>query len=227
MAGMPTSRAVAPDGSPVALYLRLDGAAEATFIHRAIPEGAALLELGAGAGRVTRHLVEMGHAVTAVDNSQEMLDEIAGLDDVEVVLGDIATLDLSPQRWPVVLLSSHLINDIDGPSFLARAALHAERGGLVLIQRHEPGWVDRVEPSSSRQPGLTIDITRITRPRPGVMSATMIFEIDGERFEQDFTAYEVDDDRLSTLAPAAGCEIVDVLGEHRKWIRLRRTAPSS
>lgn len=63
----------APDGSPVSLYLALPGGAEAQLIHEAIPESADVLELGCGAGRVTRHLVKLGHAVTAVDNSPEML----------------------------------------------------------------------------------------------------------------------------------------------------------
>ena len=221
-----TPRAVAPDGSPVALYLKLDGAAEAAFIHQAIPDGSSVLELGAGAGRVTRHLARAGHAVTAVDNSQAMLDQLEALVGVEPVLADLCDLDLSPRRWPVVLLASHLVNDVDGRRFLVSAARHAEPGGTVLVQRHEPGWIDRVEPYVSRRPGLDIGMRDIERPGPGVLSATMVFRIEGEQYEQRFTAYEVDDARMAAFAADAGCEIVDVLGEHQKWIRLRRIDPT-
>jgi 2-polyprenyl-3-methyl-5-hydroxy-6-metoxy-1,4-benzoquinol methylase len=58
---------VAPDGSPVALYRKLPGDAEAAFINSLIGERAPVLELGAGAGRITRHLAPAGPAVTAVD----------------------------------------------------------------------------------------------------------------------------------------------------------------
>src|SRR5687767_3496046 len=112
---MDDDKAIAPDGSPVSLYLKLAGDQEASFISQAIRPRAAILELGCGAGRVTRHLVKLGHRVTAVDNSPEMLAQVAGLSGAEVVLADIETLDLGARRWPVVLLASHLINDDRGP----------------------------------------------------------------------------------------------------------------
>jgi SAM-dependent methyltransferase len=49
---------------------------EPEVVHAAIPAGASILELGAGAGRVTRRLVELGHPVVAVDESPEMLARI-------------------------------------------------------------------------------------------------------------------------------------------------------
>lgn len=210
----------APDGSPVALYLALPGDTEAKFIHRAIPDGAEILELGCGAGRITRHLVELGHAVTAVDNGPAMLEQLEDIDDVETVLADIQTLDLAPRRWPVVLLASHLVNDADGELLLGAAVRHVEAGGSILIQRHEPGWIDSVEESISRRPGLIIDMTAIEHPRPGVMSATMVYEIGASRFEQSFTAFEMDDARLERLAGTLGCVVDETLDEEGKWVRL-------
>jgi SAM-dependent methyltransferase len=215
------NHAVAPDGSPVDLYLVLPGDDEAAFIHRNVPAGAAILELGCGAGRVTRHLVALGHSVVAVDNSAAMLDHVSLLPDVEAVLSDIETLELSPRRWPVVLLASHLINTEHGPSILAAAARHCAADGEILVQRHEPGWVDSVEESTSRRPGLTIDMVNITHPRRGFLRAEMVYDIDSRRSRQTFDAYEVDDRRLAELAASVGCDVVEVLGIHRKWIRLR------
>jgi len=66
----------APDGSPIALYATLPALGEPELVHGAVPAGSEILELGAGAGRITRGLVALGHPVVAVDQSQAMLDRI-------------------------------------------------------------------------------------------------------------------------------------------------------
>lgn len=220
----PLKSGVAPCGSPVSLYLKLPGDTEATFIHGVLPTGAEVLEFGCGAGRVTRHLVALGHRVTGVDHSREMLAEVEKIPNTETVLSDLADLDLSPRRWPVVLLASHLINEARGREFLESAVRHVAPDGCILIQRWEPGRIDSVQQSRTERPGLTIEMQNIQHPEPGVLRATMIYEVDDEHFEQEFTAYELDDDRLGALAPATGCEVDEVLGKHRSWIRLRPIA---
>ena len=77
-------QAVAPDGSPVLLYLVLPGADEAALVHSAIGPGDDILELGCGPGRVTRPLVALGHRVTGVDNSADMLVHLDGVPGVGV-----------------------------------------------------------------------------------------------------------------------------------------------
>jgi SAM-dependent methyltransferase len=69
---------ITPDGSAVELYALLPPMGEPEVVHAAIPAGASVLELGAGAGRVTHQLVELGHPVVAVDESPEMLTRIRG-----------------------------------------------------------------------------------------------------------------------------------------------------
>jgi ubiquinone/menaquinone biosynthesis C-methylase UbiE len=211
---------VAPDGSPVALYLALPGHEEAALILGAIEPGAAVLELGCGVGRVTRHLAAAGHPVTGVDNSAEMLAHLQGIERVEPVLADIATLELSPRRWPVVVMASHLVNDDCGAEFLATAARHLEGGGSVLIERHEPGWTATVQESTTERHGVTIAIGEIDRPTPGSLRATMVYDVDGCRYKQRFTAHEVDDDRLADMAAAEGLRIDKVLNASRTWVRL-------
>jgi 2-polyprenyl-3-methyl-5-hydroxy-6-metoxy-1,4-benzoquinol methylase len=98
---------VAPDGSPVLVYLALPGHEDAAVIHAAVPAGAAILELGCGVGRVTRRLAQLGHRVTGVDNSVEMLAHVDDAAGTETVLADIAILDLAPRRWPVVVMASN------------------------------------------------------------------------------------------------------------------------
>ena len=69
---------IAPDGCAVELYALLPPMGEPEIVHHAIPAGASVLELGAGAGRVTHRLVELGHPVVAVDESPDMLARIRG-----------------------------------------------------------------------------------------------------------------------------------------------------
>src|SRR3954463_3338539 len=66
----------APDGSPVGLYARLPELGEGEVVAAVLPGGVSLLELGCGAGRITRQLVRLGYRVTAVDESREMLAHV-------------------------------------------------------------------------------------------------------------------------------------------------------
>lgn len=211
---------VAPDGSPVLLYLVLPGDDPAARIDAAVPAGAGILELGCGAGRVTRHLVGRGHGVTGVDNSPEMLAHLAGIRGAEPVEADIATLDLRPRRWPAVTLASHLVNHAQGARFLAAAARHVEVGGCVVVERHEPGWLDEVEESTAEQHGVTFTLQRLHRPARGELRAVIVYEVAGRRFEQAYTALEVDDERLAAMAAAVGLAVDAVLDERGKWVRL-------
>jgi len=129
----------APDGSPVELYARLAAGDEPRIVHGAIPAGAAVLDLGCGAGRVTHALLELGHPVVAVDNSPEMLEHVRG---AEKILADIRTLDLG-RKFPCVLLASNLVNCVDAATreaMLACCRRHVadeQDGGRVLEGRDE------------------------------------------------------------------------------------------
>ena len=82
-------------------------------------------------------LVSLGHQVTAVDNSAEMLANVRG---AATVQAEIEALDLG-RRFACVLLASQLINvgDRQRAAFLATCARHVAPDGVVLIQRYDPG----------------------------------------------------------------------------------------
>lgn len=202
------------------LYLALPGHEDAAVIHAAVPPRAAILELGCGVGRVTRHLAQLGHRVTGVDNSVEMLAHVGDAEETETVLADLTTLDLSPRRWPVVVMASHLVNDDLGPVFLAAAARHVRDDGCVLVERHEPGWIGVVEPSTRERNGVKMAIRDIERPTQRTLRATMVYELEGHHFEQPFTAHEVDNQRLAEMAAAVGLRVDAVLDERGVWVRL-------
>jgi hypothetical protein len=75
-------------------------------------------------------------------------------------------------------------------------------------------WLDRRR-NNARPPAavpvLTIDMQDIQHPRPGAMTAAMVYD---QRFEQTFTAYEVDDARLDQLATSLGVAL-----STRSWMR--------
>ena len=164
---------------------------------------------------MTRPLVALGHLVTGVDNSPDMLAHLDGVPGVETVLAELADLDLRPRRWPCVLMASHLVNDDDGEAFLAAAARHVAPGGCVLVQRHQPGWVDGADVEERERAGVTMTLEDVDHVAPGRLAATMVYDVRGRRFAQPFTANEVDDDRLASIAATQGCILDAVLDDRR------------
>jgi SAM-dependent methyltransferase len=186
---------VAPDGSPVALYATLPPLGEPELIHAAVPAGAEILELGAGAGRITHPLLALGHRVVAVDNSAEMLALITG---AETVLADIETLDLG-RRFPAVVLASNFVNHPDAEErrvLLACCSRHVQSGGQVLIQGFPRDWTPRTEWSELGDVRLRL---RSYTLEGDVVSGEMEYVVDGRQLLHEFeskllSAEELDDD---------------------------------
>jgi SAM-dependent methyltransferase len=204
----------APDGSPVALYARLPSLGEPELIHDAVPAGAEILELGAGAGRVTHRLLALGHAVVAVDNSEEMLARIEG---AEIVLADIETLDLG-RRFPVVVLASNFINhpdDAERHAFLACCARHVLPAGQVLLQGFPRDWKPSTQWSEhgsvrSRLRNFTLDRGHVT--------GEMEYLVEGRRLVHAFESKLLTDAELDADLRAVGLRRVRELDERGSWI---------
>jgi SAM-dependent methyltransferase len=140
---------VAPDGSPVEVYLRLPSRGEGELVAAALPPPASLLELGCGTGRVTQQLVARGYSVVAVDESPEMLAHVR---DAETVCARIEELELG-RRFDAVLLLSNLltVEPEQRRAFLDACARH---GDLLVAETLPLAWrppdseslrIDRVE----------------------------------------------------------------------------------
>jgi SAM-dependent methyltransferase len=208
---------IAPDGSPVDLYAALPGFGEPELVHDAIPAGAEILELGAGAGRMTHRLVALGHPVTAVDHSAEMLARIRG---AETVRSDIEGLDLG-RRFACVLLASHLVNVDDDrrrAAFLEACARHVAPDGVVLIQRYDPEWAADPQPSESEREGVHL---RLVDPRRDGerLHATVEYEIGDRSWRHGpFTSRILDDDELEERLGVAGLLRDRWLDDRRGWL---------
>jgi SAM-dependent methyltransferase len=209
---------ITPDGCSVELYALLPPMGEPEVVHAAVPAGASILELGAGAGRMTHALVGLGHPVVAVDESAEMLAHVRG---AETVQATIQGLDLG-RRFDVVLLASHMVNtDDDGlrRRFLETCRRHLADGGCVVLQRHEPAWFEEAVEGERTSGGVTFRLRDLRRPGPGLLAATVEYQVGERVWTQWFQARRLDDDELAGVLAEAGLAVDAYLTGDGSWVR--------
>jgi SAM-dependent methyltransferase len=210
--------AITPDGCAVELYALLPPMGEPELVHAAIPAGASILELGAGAGRMTARLVELGHPVVAVDESAEMLAHVRG---AETVRARIQDLELG-RRLDAVLLASHLVNTPDRDlrvGFLRACRTHVRDGGHVLVQRHPPAFIDEAAEGERTTAGITFRLRDLTRPGPGLLAATAEYQVGERVWTQTFTTERLDDGALAAALAGAGLAVDAYLTGDGSWVR--------
>ena len=209
---------ITPDGCAVDFYARIAAMGEPEIVHDAIPAGASILELGCGAGRITHPLLALGHQVVAVDESPEMLAHVRGAKTVHARIEKLAL----GRRFDVVLLASHLINADDTTirsAFLAACLRHVASDGSVIIQQQAPGWFADAADAESIRDGIVIRVRNVSRPGPGLVSATMEY-VDGDRtWTHAFTARRLDDAALAATLEGSGLRLDRYLTEDRSWLR--------
>jgi SAM-dependent methyltransferase len=233
---------ITPDGCSVEFYGLLPSMGEPEIVHDAIPPGASILELGAGAGRMTHPLVALGHPVVAVDESGEMLARIrgaearrertgagrtastsAGLASVgaETVQARIQGLDLG-RRFDAVVLASFLVNEPDDNlrgRFLRACRDHVGDDGCVLVQRHPTAWFDEAAEGERTRGGITFRLRDLARPEPGLLSATVEYQVGERVWTQWFTARRLDDGALAAVLAEAGLAVDAYLTGDGSWMR--------
>ncbi|GAA3803733.1 class I SAM-dependent methyltransferase [Amycolatopsis tucumanensis] len=210
--------ATTADGSPVEVYRLLPPAGEAEIVHRAAPPGAAVLDLGCGTGRIAHRLAELGHPVTAVDDSPEMLAHVRG---AETVQANIEDLDLE-RRFPVVLLASHLVNQPDSAALLATVARHLAGDGVALVEWHPPSWFDTVTEGGGRLGEVLVSLSGISRDGP-LLSATVRYQARGRSWEQPFTARRLTESELRVRLAEAGLRFSRWCTPDHRWFAAKRT----
>lgn len=123
------------------LYENKDSASEARWVmdslqRHGLPDGATVLELGAGTGRHARHLADLGCEVTGVDPSTEMLAMAIRHPRVSLRNGDGRDIRLDREFDAVVALfhvMSYQKTVADAQSFFTTAAAHTKSGGLFAF----------------------------------------------------------------------------------------------
>jgi SAM-dependent methyltransferase len=212
---------ITPDGCAVELYSLLPpGREEAAVVASVTPAGGTVLELGAGAGRVTHCLVALGLHVVAVDESAEMLARIGG---AETVQSSIEALDLG-RTFDAVVLGSHLVNIPDDDavrSLLLTCARHVAADGHVFVERRDPAWFDTAGDMQVERDGITYVVSDVSRPAADQVTATVSYTIVERTWSQTFTTRRVDDGQMAGLLSAVGLRIVGFLGPQETWAHAR------
>ena len=209
---------ITPDGCAVDFYALLPAMGEPELVHAAIPPGASILELGAGAGRMTHPLLQLGHPVVAVDESPEMLAHVHG---AETITAPIQTLDLG-RRFDVVLLASFMVNTADDAlrqGLLRACRRHVRDDGQVLLERHAPAWFEEAAEGETAKEGITFRLRDLERPGPGLLSATTEYQVGARLWTQSFTARRLDDDELGAVLADAGLALDAYLTGDGSWVR--------
>lgn len=213
---------MARDGSPVEIYRALPVDVEPWIIHAAVGEGAGILDLGCGTGRIGAPLVELGHAVVGIDDSPEML---AAMDrSVEAVLADARTVRLG-RRFDAVLLASHLLNDPDADAFLATAHAHLGDGGLIIAEVYPPtmDWAATVGRAGMLGP---VEVTVIRAKLEGLdLDAEVRYRLGDRSWYQPLTARMRDESDLRAMLAHCAFAFDRWLDAQRGWFVAHRGTP--
>ncbi|MEV6151945.1 class I SAM-dependent methyltransferase [Nonomuraea sp. NPDC052129] len=209
------------DGSPVEFYAAIDAAGEPEIIQRGVPAGGSILELGAGAGRVTHALTALGYDVVAVDESAEMLARVEGAERVHARIEDLAL----ERRFDAVLLASLLIHVplvSTRRRFLDCCRRHVRDDGVVVIQ-----WIPldvRATWSVGTifgRSGFTTTITEFAPSGRDLVNLTLRYETDGRLWTQSIVERPLSDDQLTTALAESGLVVDRFLTPDRTWLAAR------
>lgn len=212
---------ITADGCAVDLYLLLQPRGEAELIHDAVPPAASILELGCGTGRITRGLLALGHPVTGVDFSAEMLAHMPS--EARTVLHDIEHLRL-PERFDVVTLTSNMVSGSEEQAlaFVRTAREHLAGDGVVVIERFNPKWADLDAMLAIAAPKARDHITGslhdISVDGHAVTMTIRYEHDDGRVWTQSSTMHARSDDDLRALLRRAGLEPVRWLDAEQDWL---------
>lgn len=209
---------IAPDGCAVEIYSLIPEEGESQIVHEAAGPGASILELGCGAGRVTRPLTALGHTVVAVDQSPDMLARVTG---AETVCSTVECLSLG-RRFDAVFLASALINVPDDDvraAMLATCRAHVRDTGCVIVEWYPPAWFDIAGDGERTVDGIILRLLDVTRPAPGLLCATAEYVAGDRRWTHTFTARQLTEPMLAASLAAAGLRLDRYLTPYQRWFR--------
>lgn len=217
------SGAITNDGCAVDFYALLPEFGEAQIVDAAVPVGASILELGCGTGRILRPLAALGHPVTGVDDSAEMLDRSA---DLPTVCSPIESLRLD-RTFDAVLLASTMINSDPATrlGFLATVRRHLRDDGVAVFQQNPPNWFETMENAEPVRddPGGIRRIIRGARWEPPRMSMEVEYQVNGNVWTHAWTSYQISDEELAADLAAADLRFGGWLTDDHAWFAARPT----
>ena len=211
--------AITPDGCAVELWARLPIGNEPDIIAGAVPAGARILELGSGAGRMTHPLIERGFAVTAVDESPEMLQLVRG---AQTICQSIENLTLG-ETFDVVLLASFLVHAAEPgerQALLETCRRHVADSGCVLIQREGHDYHEDVPRVRKNGDGVVRVLSSVP-VAPGGRSVHVENVYPDARWTQTFQSRPLSPEEFETALLDADLILDTYLTDDGIWARAR------
>ena len=213
--------AITNDGCAVEFYALLPTLGEPEIVHAAVPAGASILELGCGTGRILRPLAALGHPVTGVDDSPEML---ARSPDLATVCSPIQSLRLD-RTFDAVVLASNMVNAERGTrrEFLATVRHHLRADGIAVFQQSPPGWFESIEQTERVRddPGGIRRIIRSARWEPPRLRIEIEYQVGRNVWTHAWTSHQIGPEELAGDLAAAGLRLGDWLTDDRAWFTAR------
>jgi SAM-dependent methyltransferase len=205
------------DGCAVDFYALLPSFGEAEIVHSAVPDGASILELGCGTGRILRPLAGLGHPVLGADDSPAML---AHIPDLPTVCSTIEDLRLD-RTFGAVLLASTMINTAPGQrgKFLATCRKHLGPDGVAVFQQQAPSWFGTVAtaPRVKDDHGGIRRIIRSARWEPPQMFVEVEYQVGDRVWTHSWGAYEISERELTDGLGSAGLRFGQWLTDDHAW----------
>jgi SAM-dependent methyltransferase len=209
------------DGCAVEFYALLPTFGEPEIVHAAIPAGASILELGVGTGRLLRPLAALGHPVTGVDDSADML---ARSPDLATVLSPIEALRLD-RKFDVVLLASTMINADPATrrGFLGTVRHHVRDGGMAVFQQSPPAWFETVEhaPKVRDDSGGITRVIRLARWDPPRLRCEIEYRVGDNIWTHAWTSFQIRDEDLPGILADSGLRFGEWLTDDHAWFTAR------
>ncbi|MCV7028133.1 class I SAM-dependent methyltransferase [Mycobacterium sherrisii] len=211
------------DGSLIELYRRLPPTGEPEQIHALLRPRSTVLELGAGTGRIADPLTQLGHHVTAVDDSAYMLAEVRHARTVRARIEDLRLT----QRFDTVLLPTNLIHY---PGIALRRAVlatiehHLAPTGKAIIQWKPPSyWATRT--SGWTEHKVIGDVAaRVTvhSDLDGVVEGEYALIVDGSELRQCFHLEVLTVEELRREFDTSGLQLLTTSPELTEWLEVVR-----
>jgi SAM-dependent methyltransferase len=207
---------IAPDGTPVDLAAALTPGPVPGLIHRLLSENDTVLELGAGTGRFSRALSELGHHVLAVDQAPEMVRRIVG---AESMVADIEFLEIE-RAFDCIILAAYLVNTDDSAQrreFLRTIRRHLKPTGKGLIQNITPDKASEMRVGSvSRVHDVEVTVTSV-RVSGARWYATFEYRRNSRIWTHSILAQPLSHDQLASELESVGLLRTGWLGAGKEW----------
>lgn len=216
------------DGSSVEIFSRLPASPDLELINELLAPNSSVLDLGAGAGRLANPLTELGHRVTAVDESADMLAHVRAARTVRARFEDLRL----PDEFDAVLMAGSLLSYLSTEirhATLVTAARHLKSTGTVIMQWRSPRWFElRIEGHHRMVSGNTVQTMTIHHNRDGNVAGEFGLEIDGRFWSQPFEFRFLSVAQLIDELRVAGLQLDSAEPESTEWLRasLRQTDPA-